>query len=433
MIETELLRSPKLGLVPPAKEVSFTSPTAEKESDLMSIVERWPDAPSFFLAVYHHTILAEEMRPHTAPAVGETRYKSDTSFPDPIALLSVLARAKTSNGLFTAVMVAPQLATAALAQQIAAIANLSHGRFSFGAGVGWNQSEYDALGMGHRFKNRGKFLNQQLPAIQMMLTGKTVNLEIGEDERIDRMSINPGTNYNVPFWIGGLSDAALERAAFYGDGWMPLGNIEPFVELKPKILKLLKKNERDPKKFGFMGRVTLGTKNVDEAVKDFLKWIDAGATHVVLTTTNADAPNPDPAHHRTLISQFLTETRWIRHPEDGNFGEIFGNEVFTVPDGTLNMLSNKEYKCFKLKHERSRIDQFLARYLFEPAPITTNITLRIPELSNSDLRVTQITCNPNKEVVWFLETCDEARETCILYAAKFDFLRSTKPQKNTAF
>lgn len=426
MIETELLRSPMLGLVPPAKEVSFTSPTAEKESDLMSIVERWPDAPSFFLAVYHHTILAEEMRPHSIPAIGETRYKSDTSFPDPIALLSVLARAKTKNELFTAVMVAPQLATAALAQQIAAIANLSHGRFSFGAGVGWNMSEYDALGMGHRFKNRGTFLNQQIPALEMMLTGKTVSLEIGEDEKIDRMSINPGTNYNVPIWIGGLSDAALQRAAFYGDGWMPLGNKEPFMELKPKILKLLEKNRRDPSKFGFMGRVTLGTKTTEEAVKDFLAWIDAGVTHIALTTTNAEAPNPDPAHHRALIGQFLTETRWIRDPHDGNFGEIFGHKLFDVPSGTLNMLNNKNYKCFKLKHERQRVDQFLARYNFETAPVQTNITFKIPALSESDLRVTQIVCNSAKEDIWFLETCDEAHETCILYDSKFDFLRSTK-------
>ena len=131
---------PNIGVVVPSKELPLAAryedfDISPLEYFIAELVFDWPGA---FAAVYHHTVLRSERLPHTEPKhrKGETRYKMQTPFPDPFAILNMLARSTTHTELFTAVLVSPQLQTAPLAQQIAAIANLSNGRFSVGLGVG---------------------------------------------------------------------------------------------------------------------------------------------------------------------------------------------------------------------------------------------------------------------------------------------------------
>ncbi len=401
---------PKLGLVTPTKELSTIPNGSGEDSDLMQLIARWPDAENFFLAVYHHTILSEEMRIHSQPAQGETRYKSTTPFPDAISLLSLLAKAKTRNELFTAVMIVPQMQTAVLAQQVAAISNLSNGRFGLGVGVGWNKSEYDAVGMGGRFEKRGKILNQQIPALEMMLTGKSVRLEIG-GENLDNMAINPPAEHEVPIWVGGLSPAALERAAFYGSGWMPLGDVEPFIKGKEVLLRLLDENHRDPNDFGFMGRVTLGTKTLEESVDDFLAWIDAGVTHVVLTTTGKDDHKWQ--NHSALIANFLRETRWIRYPDSESFGSLFGHGVYNAPSNLL--VKGTEKFCFELRTECRYLRRFLENREFKETGINQNEVVEIPHLSKNPLKVIECRSKSPDKTVWILQTADEIPKTVVVY------------------
>ncbi len=417
---------PRLGLVPPTKEVSSIPSEfhGEKKSDILRLVGRWPDAPPFFLAVYHHTTLSEEMQPSIPPRQGETRYTSITPFPDPMTLLAQFAQEKKHNELFTAVMVAPQLQTPTLAQQVAALANLSEGRFRFGVGVGWNEAEYRAVGMEDRFHRRGKILNLQIPAIEMMLTGRVVNLTIGS-EKIDNMAINPHSQHEVPIWVGGLSVQALERAAIYGNGWMPLGDVGPFIEGKQILLRLLETNRRAVEHFGFMGRITLGTKTIEACVDDYLAWIDAGVTHIALTTTGQGNPNWE--HHSDLIYQFLKATRWIRYADSEPFGSLFGSGTYRAPEGLFANIVEKS--CITLEMAPKYLIWFLNDHAFVSIKDIPKEDVRIPSLSPSLLKVTGCYRNSDGYSVWLLETQQEKLpRTIVVYDSALEtrFMKSSQ-------
>lgn len=403
---------PRLGLVPPTKEVSSIPYNigGETKSDLLRLIGELPDTQYFYLAVYHHTVLGENITSSSKPRQGETRYVNTTPFPDPMSLLTQFAQETKNNELFTAVIVAPQLQTPTLVQQIAAIANASRGRFRLGVGVGWNDAEYAAVGMRDRFHIRGKILNQQIPVIEMMLTGKTVNLSIG-NERIENMAINPQSHHDVPIWVGGLSDQALERAAMYGNGWMPLGDVGPFIEGKRILLDLLEKNRRNVEDFGFMGRITLGIKTIEKCVDDYLAWMSAGVTHIALTTTGKGDPNWE--NHRYLIYQFLKSTKWVRYADSESFGNLFGGGIYRAPESLL--LNDSENLCIELKINPKYLIMFLNTHDFIPYENIQKKEVRIPSLSNNSLHVKSMYRNKEGQFVFLLETQEEPIRTIVVY------------------
>ena len=50
------------------------------------------------------------------------------------------------------------------------------------------------------------------------------------------MRANPRPNRHIPIWVGGMSDAALNRAAKHGDGWHASGSNTD--DLTARITKL---------------------------------------------------------------------------------------------------------------------------------------------------------------------------------------------------
>lgn len=325
-------REVKIGFVPP-RELSFR-PTGDGEnSPVENFIQGMGfDSPNTFWTVYSHILLSEAERRPTPAVEGETTHTMKDSFPDPFALLNMLAHVTQYAELFTSVIVAPQMALGDLTSRIAAIANLSRGRFRFGGASGWSLDEFKGLGVGDRFDHRGKFFEEQIPILKRLLSGEVVDITI-EREKIQGMGINPAANYPVPFWLGGglgsLDDhrtiEVLERIAEWSDGYMPLGNVGPFLERRPILFEMLDKHGRDITHFGVMGRVTLARKSLGKCVDDYLAWKDAGATHILLTTFGQD--RKDWQFHRDLIREFLGATRWIHSPDEGI------NKTFSRADG----------------------------------------------------------------------------------------------------
>ena len=73
----------------------------------------------------------------------------DDPFLEPLVLFAYLARS-CSLELVTDVMVLPQRQTALVAKQVATLALLAPGRIRLGVGIGWNDVEYQALGIDFR-------------------------------------------------------------------------------------------------------------------------------------------------------------------------------------------------------------------------------------------------------------------------------------------
>ena len=123
------------------------------------------------------------------------------------------AQRKMAMSTATAKAMRRRLAAAALAGAFAA---LSGGRVVLTVGVGWSKIEYTLAGQD--FHTRGRRTDEMLEILRKLWSGEMVE-HAGRDYAFPRLEMNPTPPAPIPIWVGGISDAALRRAARY-DGWL---------------------------------------------------------------------------------------------------------------------------------------------------------------------------------------------------------------------
>jgi probable F420-dependent oxidoreductase len=120
----------------------------------------------------------------------------------------------------TAVLLAGLRQPVVLAKQLASIDAMSGGRLVAGIGAGWMREEFDALEI--PFESRGRRLDEWIDVCRQAWTGELSNVR-GEHYHLDLdLVTEPRPARPIPILIGGMSDAALRRAATHADGWIPL-------------------------------------------------------------------------------------------------------------------------------------------------------------------------------------------------------------------
>lgn len=165
--------------------------------------------------------------------------------------LSFAAAVTTKIGLGTEVLVLPQRQPVLVAKQISTLDTLSRGRVRLGIGVGWQESEYEALG--ENFNDRGRRMDE---AIALMR-------EYWREDRVDHRGLHymshsmamepkPPQGGQLPIWIGGHAPRALRRVGELGDGWLA-GQVRD-AEAAKKAFDLIDKSAtaagRDPAQIG---------------------------------------------------------------------------------------------------------------------------------------------------------------------------------------
>ena len=141
---------------------------------------------------------------------------------EPLALLGFVAARTTRVRLGTSVLVLPYHNPIRLAKTAATLDVLSGGRLILGVGVGAIENEMEA--MGTPFKERGPFTDEAIAVMRALWTQEDPRFE-GRYSRFAGMKFSPKPlqKPSIPVVIGGISPAAIHRAARLGDGWQPLG------------------------------------------------------------------------------------------------------------------------------------------------------------------------------------------------------------------
>ena len=104
------------------------------------------------------------------------------------------------------------------AKQCATIDYLSGGRLLPAFGLGSNRSR-DFIASGTSTKARGQKMNEALEIMNRLWTEENVTFN-GKHFQYNKASIMPRpVQVPLPLWVGGSSDAAIERTAKYGTGW----------------------------------------------------------------------------------------------------------------------------------------------------------------------------------------------------------------------
>lgn len=232
------------------------------------------------LLAYDHVLGAEP----GGPTDSKGAYNSSHTFHEVFVLFGYLSGITSSLELVTGILILPQRETALVAKQAASIDRLSGGRLRLGIGVGWNKVEYEALNSD--FHNRGRRSEEQIEVLRELWTQETVTFD-GRWHHIDHAGINPRpVQTPIPIWIGGYSDATMDRVGRLGDGWFP-GESEPNDDYKRKIEKIHKAAEqagRDPAEIGIDARISLTKLPESEWSNVTEAWREAGATHLSVVT-----------------------------------------------------------------------------------------------------------------------------------------------------
>lgn len=145
-------------------------------------------------------------------------YPPSALFYEPVMSLVWAAAFTKRIRLGTSVLVLPMRHPVPLAKELATLQGLSEGRLILGAGVGWLKEEYAALGV--PFRERGRRMDEGIALMKRLWSEDPVSFETKHIEAvIEDMRMLPHPNPPIPIWIGGMSEAALERAIRFGDGW----------------------------------------------------------------------------------------------------------------------------------------------------------------------------------------------------------------------
>ena len=139
---------------------------------------------------------------------------------EPLTLLSFVAARTRRVRLGTSVLVLPYHNPIRLAKTVATLDVLSGGRVLLGIGVGAIEKEMEA--MGTAFKTRGAFTDEAIAVMRALWREEDPRFD-GTFTRFEAMKFSPKPKQDIPVIIGGVSRAAIRRAARLGDGWQPLG------------------------------------------------------------------------------------------------------------------------------------------------------------------------------------------------------------------
>lgn len=105
-----------------------------------------------------------------------------------------------------------------VARQLADLALMAPGQLTFGVGLG-GEDRHESEVCGVDPATRGRRTDECLEVLTRLLAGDSVTFE-GQAITVTDALIRPTPRSRIPIVIGGRSDAALQRAARFGDGWI---------------------------------------------------------------------------------------------------------------------------------------------------------------------------------------------------------------------
>lgn len=214
-------------------------------------------------------------------------------FHEPLVLFGYLG-ALTEKLELSTLFLLPQRQAALAAKQAAQADFLTNGRIRLICANGWNDLEYEALGMD--FKNRGSRMEEQITLMRELWTKEVVTFK-GKWHTVRASGINPlPVRRPIPVWFGGASERVLKRTGRMGDGfnpWYPFFNEARIKSDWEAVQQHAREAGRDPKSIGYQttswssdyrfepgpgDRWPVPT-TMDSVLKDIHWFKEIGATH----------------------------------------------------------------------------------------------------------------------------------------------------------
>jgi probable F420-dependent oxidoreductase len=221
---------------------------------------------------------------------GKMPISDDAPFLEALSTLLAVCGVTRRARLGASVIVLPQRQPVLVAKQWATLDVLSGGRTIFGAGAGWLEEEFAALGV--PFKGRGSRCDEALEVLQRCWKEHTVTFH-GTHFRIDRLACEPKPvqQPRPPIWIGGHTPAAFRRVARYGDAWHGGGTVDVCREANDAVCAEAERIGRDPRTIELTirdrGGIDVSTREArDKTIERLLPYARLGATHFLFLSVD---------------------------------------------------------------------------------------------------------------------------------------------------
>src|SRR5207247_7362769 len=235
----------RVGVVYPHQEIG------DDPARIVAFAQAAEDLGYVHLVAYDHVVGAE---PTGRPAGWKGAYTHRDAFHEPFVLFGLLAAVTKKLELAFGIVILPQRQTVLVAKQAATLDVLSSGRVRFGAGIGWNHVEYEALGM--EWRDRARRVEEQIEVLRLLWTQELVDYT-GRWHRIDRAGIKPlPVQRPIPISMGADEEIAVKPGARLADGWF--SHLEPTEEGRAALERFrgyVRGAGRDPARVGVEGRV----------------------------------------------------------------------------------------------------------------------------------------------------------------------------------
>ena len=214
----------KIGVCIFATEYAIRIDELAREAEARSFESLW---------VPEHTHIPTSRRSPFAGGELPEQYKHTL---DPFVALMAAAAATKKLRVGTGICLLIERDTITTAKSVASLDLLSHGRFEFGLGGGWNAEEMEHHGTD--FKTRFKRLEEQVKAMKAIWTKDVAEFH-GQYVNFDPIWAwpKPEQKPHPPILLGGESSYTLQRVVDFCDGWYPRGRAPEKVLAGLKELK----------------------------------------------------------------------------------------------------------------------------------------------------------------------------------------------------
>ncbi len=209
-------------------------------------------------------------------------------FLDPVLSLTWAAAVTERVRLGTSVLVLPMRHPLPLAKELATLQNLSGGRLILGAGVGWLEAEFAALGV--PFHERGRRTDEGVAMMRAVWTQDPVTFRSKWiPAEITEMTMRPLPIRPIPIWFGARSEAAYKRTVRIGDGWHG-SQLTP--QQAAPVVKRLRADRPEPE-FTISMRTHWNGKDQGELRERIAAYAEIGVQHVMVHPLNRDIDDWD--------------------------------------------------------------------------------------------------------------------------------------------
>ena len=221
-----------------------------------------------------HLIFPLEMAGSPMPGEEHPPIPPETPLFDAFGMLCFLAGRTSRIRLGTNVYLLGLRHPFVAARAIQTLDHVSGGRAEIGIGAGWLRSEWTATGLDPR--SRGRRLDEAVDVCRRLFSEEIVEHH-GEffDFEPVRFEPKPIQRPHPPIHVGGESEAALDRAARIGNGWLGLHHTPESVARPIARLEALRRHYgRSDEPF----EIIVGGEAASR--EDRNRWEDAGVTRL---------------------------------------------------------------------------------------------------------------------------------------------------------